>query len=57
MHSVPFFDTNSTVMFLWWLDWPVLVISTIYIYVYAFRTVFQHKFHYNVFVVTKLTCF
>jgi hypothetical protein len=45
MHFVPFFDTNSTVMFLWWPDWPVLVISRIYIYVYAFCTVFWHKFH------------
>ena len=26
-------------------------------YVYAFCTVFQHKFHYNVLVVTRLTCF
>jgi hypothetical protein len=23
MHFVPFFDTNSTIMSLWWLNWPV----------------------------------
>ena len=57
IHSVPFFNTNSTIISLWWLGWPILVILRIYIYIYAFCTVFQHKFHYNIFVVTRLTYF
>ena len=38
---------HSLQVFLWWPDWSVLVISRIYIYVYAFCIIFQHKFNCN----------
>jgi hypothetical protein len=52
-----FFDVNSTVMSIWQLDEPVLVILRISKYVYAFCTIFQCKFNYNVCLVIGLTCF
>ena len=46
LHSVLFFNANSTVMYSCWLDLPVLVIwefTNIYIYIYTFCTVFPCK--------------
>jgi hypothetical protein len=44
----PFFNVNSTMLFIMELDLPNLVILRIDKYAYAFCTVFQHKFSYNV---------
>ena len=40
MHSVPFFDTNSTIMSLWWLGWPVFRVFRIYTYIYMHSVLF-----------------
>ena len=60
MHSVPFFNTNSTIMPLWWLDWSVLVILKIYWYVYAFCIVGDVNSTVmirGVCAVIRMTCF
>jgi hypothetical protein len=57
MHFVSFFDTNSTIMFWWWLDWLIVVILRIYVYLYAFCIIFRHEFNYNICVAIRLICF
>ena len=39
MHSVSFFNANSTVMFVWWLNHLVLVILRLYIHSILFHNV------------------
>ena len=56
MYSALFFNTNSIIMSVWWLE-LALVILVSYLYVYTFCTIFPCELYCNVCLTIRITGF